>query len=798
MEQDENRKKKARDGRANRVILLRTLFLMFVCGIVLFIPLLWKLWQISIVNHDTYEEAAIGQQTRDVAVAASRGKILDARENVLAISATVYNLILSPRDVIAGTTLTVDDFASKAEFNAVKEDEERREAALAQKVEKRQKLIIDTLCELLELDRETLEKRMAKTSSAYEIVAKNLEEEQAEELRTFISENKLGLGLYLSPTTKRYYPYANLACQVIGFVNDNGGAYGLEAIYDKELSGQAGRVYTAKNAKGTEMSSSYSNYVDAVDGQNFILTIDSTIQSYAEQLVREGIKQYDVQNGGFCIVMNPKTGGIYAMVSIPDYDLNSPSAIFDGSLQAGLDLLKGDGTTTDEAYQDAVTAARNAQWRSKALNDTYEPGSTFKSMVLAAALEEGVVSASDTFYCPGYAMVNGTHIWCSKHEGHGSQTLAEAVANSCNPAFIAIGQKLGAEKFYQYFTDYGLNSYTGIDLQGEGTGQIWSKDYLTSAEGYLSLATASFGQRFTVTPVQLITAFASTINGGYVMEPYVVDAISDGDGNVIEKHEPTVVRQVISEQTSAKVREILENVVANGTGRNAYVKGYRIGGKTGTSETLSADNHNIVSFVGFAPANDPQVIVLMALDNPKQAGPHSNYCTTGTYISGGQMVAPKVGNLIAETLDYLGVEKSYKAGEAATADVTMPRLIDKSAAEAKSSLQKLNLACRTVGDGGTVTDQIPAAGTTLPSGSEVVLYLGQEKPGDLVTVPNVSGKTLDGARQALAEVGLYMRANGTSEYNNRTVAGSQSVAGGTQVERGTVVNVTFVDTSISD
>ena len=802
MEQDPKKRNTTPDRRSNHLMLGRTAFLMVVCGIVLFVPLLWKLWQISIVDHEKYQEAAIDQQTRDVEVSAARGSIYDAEGNLLALSATVYNLILSPRDVVAGVSLSKSDFATAEEYAAVMEDEERKEAALAEKVAERQQLIVDGLVELLELDDEekaTLETRMQKTDSAYEVLEKNIEEEDAEAIRQFISDNQLGLGLYLTPTTKRYYPYGNLASQVIGFVNDEGGAYGLEAVYDDTLSGQDGRVVTAKNAAGTEMDSSYSNYVDAVDGSSLHLTIDATIQSYAEQVVREGIEQYDVQNGGICIVMNPKTGAVYAMVSVPDYDLNNPSAIFDGSLQEGLNQLKGNASTTDEAYQDAVTAARNSQWRSKALNDTYEPGSTFKSVVLAAALEEGVVSESDTFYCPGYAIVNGERISCSKHEGHGMQTLAEAVANSCNPAFITIGQKLGAEKFYQYFIDFGMNSYTGIDLQGEALGTVWTEDYLTSAEGLLSLATASFGQRFTVTPLQMITAFSATINGGNLVQPYVVDSITDSDGNVVSKTETTVARQVISEQTSEKAREILEGVVSNGSGRNAYISGYRIGGKTGTSETLAADKHNVVSFIGFAPANDPEVIVLLAYDGPKQSSPGSNYCTTGTYISGGQMAAPKAGTLIAQILDYMGVEKTYSAEEAVSADVTMPRLIDKTLSEAKATLEKEGLSFRTVGEGTTVTDQIPSSGSTIPGDSEVVLYLGEEKPTDLVSVPNVSGLTLDAARSELEDAGLYLRANGISSYyTSGTVATTQSIAAGQQVERGTVVEVTFVDTSISD
>ena len=343
-----------------------------------------------------------------------------------------------------------------------------------------------------------------------------------------------------------------------------------------------------------------------------------------------------------------------------------------------------------------------------------------------------------------------------------------------------------------------MKNYTGIDLQGEALGTVWDEDYFTSAEGFLSLATASFGQRFTVTPIQMITAFSATINGGNLVQPYVVDSVTDSSGNVVSKTETTVARQVISEETSKKVRTILEGVVANGSGRNAYVAGYRIGGKTGTSETKVKDEF-VVSFMGFAPANDPEIIVLLAYDTPKVKSPGSNYCTTGTYISGGQMAAPKVGSLIAQILDYMGVEKVYSSGETAQADVTMPRLAGKSLSEAEAALNKVGLKFRKVGGGTSVTGQIPAAGSTIPGGSEVVLYLGEAAPTDLVTVPNVAGKSLESAKAELEAAGLYLRANGISGTSDgRSVATSQSVEAGAQVERGTVVEVSFVDTSISD
>ena len=790
-EQENNRQpagqERGGERRANRVILKRSIFLMGLCGVVMFLPLIWTLWQICIVDHDYYEELAVRQQTRDVTVSAMRGDILDSNGTVLAMSATVYNLILSPRDVVN----SVDESDYQNEEGVT--DQTAYQAAITAK----KAAIVDGLCATLpQLDRADVEERMER-DSAYQILIRDLETEDATAVREYISENKLSSCVYLTPSAKRYYPYSSLAAQVIGFVNDNGGAYGVEALYDDQLSGTVGRVVTAKANNGTEMPNNYSNYVDASDGNDITLTIDVNIQQFAEQAVQQGIEAYNALGGGICVVMDPDTGAILAHVSVPTYDLNDPGTVIDKSLSATLDSIRNDPASTDEVYTEALTSARFQQWRSKVVNDTYEPGSTFKAVVLAAALEEGVVSESDTFYCPGYTVVNGERIACSKASGHGSQTLREAVQNSCNPAFIEIGQRLGAEKFYEYFEAFGMTSATGVDLQGEEVGQYWTEDYFTSAEGYLSLATASFGQRFTTTPIRMITAFAATINGGYLYQPYVVDHINDPEGNIISQTEPTVVRQTVSEATSAHASEILESVVSEGTGGNAYVEGYRVGGKTGTSQTLVGEHDYIVSFMGYAPADDPEVIVLLALYYPEWD--YGMYSTSGTYISGGQMAAPLVGQVIEETLEYMGVEREYTEEEANGADVAVPNVTGLSQADAASRLENEGLSYRTVGDGETVTGQIPAQGATIPSGSQVVLYLGEEVPTEPVTVPDVTGMTLERARTALAEVGLYMKASGVSTYyTSSTLAIEQSVEAGGTAAPGTVIEVRFANNNIYD
>ena len=787
------------DRRANRTILVRTLILLGVFGVAVFVPLFVRLWQLQIRDYDRYQGQAVEQQTADSVVAASRGTIYDRNGEVLAMSATVYNVQLSPKEILACQEKYADRVANGATPDTPELTNELIAAGLAQ---------------ILELEEADILARLEKTYSMYEIIKYRVDEDTRNEVLAFLDENGI-TGVYTPPTTMRIYPKSSLAAQVIGWVNpntDNTGAYGIEAQYESVLSGEAGRIVTAKNGDGTQMLYGFEEYFDGVDGCDLELTLDSKIQSFCENILAKGIEQFEVQDGGFCIAMDPNTGEILAWANSPTFDLNNPWTVSDPVLLQYLADIESGGYTQEEAYQKALAEGASAdeardaaiesaetevlykQWANQSISSTYEPGSTFKSIVLAAALEEGVVDENSTFYCSGTAQVDGwtgDPIRCSDRDGHGTQTLAKAVANSCNPAFIAIGQALGAEKFYDYLEDFGFLEKTGVDVVGEQdySALIWDRERFTNVD----LAVASFGQRFQVTPIQLITAAAAVVNGGHLMQPYVVSQVTDADGNVVQHTEPTEVRQVISEQTSECCRTILEGVVDGGTGHNAAVEGYRIGGKTGSSQTLYGSDYTIVSFLGFAPADDPQVIILLAYNSPKPAAPGANTTAGGWYISGGNMAAPMAGELLEDILGYLGVEKTYTA----SADVLVPNLVGLDLASATASLEKNGLSLRTVGDGAAVTGQIPAAGASIPGGSQVVLYMGEEVPTDQVTVPSVVGLTAAQAEEKLAAQGLYMRATGASDYSSGVVAYEQSVAAGTSVDRGTTVEVRFSDSSAS-
>ena len=796
-QQDKRNSQPDRNKQSKRMVFRRSLVLMLVFGVGLFIPLLAQLWNIAIVHHDEYQAKATRQQLMDVTVSANRGDILDANGEVLAMSATVYNLILAPKDLVA----------SVSENKFKDEDGNLDEEAYNAEIQRKRDEVVDGLCELMpDLDREDLERRMQKVNSQYEVLATQIEEADAKAIRTFIEEHKTSYYLYLTPDTKRYYPFASLASQVLGFVNSEGGAYGLEAGYEDVLKGIPGRVVTGKTGENVEMYNSYSNYIDAINGYDLTLTLDATIQSYAEQMLEKGIEMYDVQNGGFCLAMDPNTGAVLAMASSPEFDPNNYSVVTDSFLQADIEAeipaiyeqLKtenaakpADEQFTDQELQDkarsqATASARETQWRNRTIREPYEPGSTFKALVLAAALEEGVVSESDTFTCTGSVEIGGHTIHCSKRTGHGTQTLAEAVQNSCNPAFIAIGQRLGVEKFYEYFQAFGMTDFTGIDLPGEEKGINWGSDM-----GITDLAVASFGQRFTVTPLQLVTGFSAVINGGSLYQPYVVQKVTDSSGTVVKETEPSLVRQVVSEQTSQRARTILETVVSQGGGKNAYQAGYRIGGKTGSAETLE-DGRTIVSFMGFAPADDPKVIVLMAYDTPQEASPGSSYSTSGDYISGGAMAAPRAGELIAQILDYMGVEKQYTTEESAAVTITTPKAVGYYLSDAISRVESKGLKYRTVGEGDVVTSQVPAANASIPGGSTVILYLGDAKPDEATTVPNVVGLGYEAAKNKLEAAGLFMRAvGGSTFYSEASKAQSQSVAAGESVAMGTIVDVQF-------
>ena len=794
--------------RANQVIRSRTLLMMVLLGIVTFLLLFWKLYDLQINQHDELQEKAVAQQTRSTVVTASRGTIYDRNGLPLAISATAETVCVSPKDIVE----YVEEQREKQEAAAAKA-KEKGEAYIPGQV-RDETYIARGLERLLGVDQETILKKMERTFSQYEMVKKKVDQEIANDVRRFINGEiddegnevpegqrvKLR-GVWMQPDAKRYYPYGSLAANVIGFVDgDNQGGVGLEAKYNSVLSGTAGLTVTAKNAAGSDLLYQYEQYYDAENGKNLVLTLDSNIQYYLEKGIESMADKFDAANGATGIVMDVNTGAILAMASYPNYDLNDYGTVYDEKLQAKLDstlaaLEQNKGSyATEEDYQAVVSKAAsnilNTQWRNKCIDSTYEPGSTFKPLTLAAALEEGVVNMNTTFTCTGSIKVQGWSkpIGCSRRSGHGTQTLEVATGNSCNPAFITMGLKIGTDRYYDYLESFGLMEPTGVDMIGEVSGIFSSRAQFNT--NVVSLASYAFGQTFNVTPLALIRAQAACINGGYLYTPYVVDQILDDDGNIVSQHDSTPVRQVISEETSAKVRQCLEYVVAQGTGKNGQVAGYRIGGKTGTADKTGTGDV-VVSFMCFAPADDPQVIMLITMDTPSR--------TTGTYVSGGNMVAPTASQVMGEILPYLGIEPDYTADQLVGADATVPNVVGKTAEEAKAKLESVGFAYKTVGSGDTVTDQTPAGGAIIPNNATVILYLGAEKSSELCTVPNVVGRTASEANQALTNAGLIMKVTGaTSTSSGNVHAISQSVPEGTQVEAGSVITVRFGDSSVLD
>ena len=788
---------------ANRVVRSRTTLLMVVLGVCTFLALFWKLYDLQINRHDEMWEKAVDQQTRSATVPASRGTIYDRNGYMLAVSATAEEVNISPKEIAAFVE------------NQKKSIEEAREKA-AQKGEtyeapelRDQSYIARGLSRILEVDQAKIEERMTKTNSMYENIRKKVEQTQADEVRRFIngeideegnevpeSQRKKLQGVWMNPDSKRIYPYSSLGANVIGFVNaENKGGVGLEAKYDSELEGTAGMTVAAKNAAGTELLyQGYEQIFDAENGDNLVLTLDINVQAALEKGIEAMAKKFNAANGATGIVMDVNNGAIVGMASYPNYDLNDYGTLYDDALKAKLEAtlaaLEAQRMTfsTEEEYEAAVSnaasSAMQTQWRNKCIDSTYEPGSTFKPITLASALEEGVINMNSTFNCTGSVQVGKWTIHCSKKGGHGHQTLEQAVGNSCNPAFINIGQRLGGETFYEYMRAFGLTEPTGVDMIGEAKGIISKSSLVNDAA---SLASYAFGQTFNVTPLELIRAQAACVNGGYLYTPYIVEQVLDDEGNVLSQHDSTPIRQVVSEETSAKVRQCLEYVVAQGTGKNGQVAGYRIGGKTGTAdktETRNTTKEIVVSFMCFAPADDPQYIMLLTMDTPSR--------TTGTYPSGGNMVAPTASQVMAEILPYLGIEPDYTAEELAGADAAVPNVVGKTAADAKTILESAGFACKTVGNGETVTDQTPAGGAIVPNNANVILYLGTEKSDAPCTVPNVVGKTAAQANQALTDAGLIMRVAGTTSATSGNVfAIAQDKEPGTELKAGSVVTVQF-------
>ena len=737
--------------RANRIIQTRSFVLMLLMGVVMFVLLFFRLFDLQITRHEELQGKAVNQQTRRTVVTANRGTIYDAGGNILAISSSAETIILSPLEIDNAVNDTEDPVSWTKESLAA------------------------GLAEILGKDASAIRKRMDNVKSQYEVIQLRADEDTAAKVRSYVDENKIA-GVHLVADTKRYYPYGSLAAQVIGFVGDeNTGLYGLEAYYEKELEGQSGLVISSKDQAENDMLYTYEQYFAAKNGSDLTLTLDTTIQYYLEKGLEAMTDKFSAANGASGIVMNAKTGGIMAMASYPNYDLNDFLTVSDQTLQERIE--RGENTLAEMQL---------LQWRNKALNDTYEPGSTFKILTLSAALEEGVVDKTTTVNCGGSVNISGYTIHCSNKNGHGLQTLVQSVGNSCNPAFINYGLRIGNEKFYEYMRSFGLMNTTGIDLGGEAVGVFAADSSFTQ----LDLACYAFGQNFTVTPLTLISAQAACVNGGYLHTPYLVERITDSDGNVTYRHDSTPVRQVISEQTSATVRECLEYVVASGTGKNGQVAGYRIGGKTGTADKGQTGDV-VVSFLCFAPADDPQVIMLITMDTPSRA--------TGTYVSGGNMVAPTASTVMAEILPYLGIEPSYSAEELLGMDTTVPNVIGSTVEQAKEKLKERALSYKIVGDGDTITDQTPAGGAIIPGKSTVILYASAAKPTDKCVVPHLLGKTPSEANTAATAAGLLIRFSGTTGSESSAIRVlSQSIDEGTEVDAGTVITVQLGDTSVTD
>lgn len=779
--------------RANRTILRRTLVLMVLCGIVAFVPLIGTLYHLMITEHDYYNEKAIKNQTRSTNLTATRGVIYDANMNVLASSSTVETVFIDPNEI-------AEQMKQPENSNLLDQ-------------------IARGLGEILDVEPSFVYEQAADKQYRYKVIKRKISEELADEVRAFISENSI-TGVYLETDLKRYYPNSSLAAQALGFVSsDNNGSEGLEAYYNEELSGTAGKVVTSKGNYGSEMLYTYEKYYDASDGSSLITTIDSTVQAYVEKNLQNAIDKYDIKNGAFCIVMDVNTGEIKAMATLGSYDPNNYLEIYDDTTALLLENERAAALALPEAsaayeaaietYKQDVAAARMAQWRNRCVSDGYEPGSTFKLITLASALDSGAVTLNDSFYCSGQEKFTGREqiLNCWKSAGHGAQTTAQALGNSCNIAFGHIGLRMGGDTFYDYLKSFGIMEKTGVDLPGEASGLFYERKYLNDPANYGTsyLITSSFGQSFRITPMQLVRAVAAIVNGGYVLEPYIVSEVVDADGNTVEKNEKTILRQVISQQTSETMRTLMEQVVTEGTASAARTPGYRVGGKTGTSEKLDEYDENgqqvkdkIVSFVGVAPIDDPKYVVLVALDTPAYSENSEKYTVHGMYISGGLMAAPTVRDIFLDILPYLGVEPDYGSEDIRGVNFTVPDVIGMDETEAGELLAEKTITYRVVGSGSVVTDQLPVAGSQVPGNSQIILYMGAEKQATRVEVPDFIGCSVADVNYLASNAGLYVQAKGTDRTDVYVLAAYQDIDPGTEVDRGTTITVEFSSTGASD
>ena len=725
--------------------MLKRILIMAVVIIFLMTTTVARVFYLTIVRGEELSEKAETQQLKDTEITAMRGTIYDSNGNVLAQSASVWNVFIDP--------LNIKD--------------------------KQRDLIVDEFANLFGYDADEKKEFYDKTNhqNHYELVEKKVENNIKEKLSKFVSKNELGGCIGTEQTTKRYYPYGTLASSVIGFTGaDDQGLSGIESYYDEQLTGTNGRIITAKDAKSNNIANDYETSIAATDGDSIVLTINQTIQYYLEKGLRETMNEYQAK-GAYGIVMNCNTGAVLAMSSLPDYDCNEPYKLTYSKDKKAIKKL-----SDKTAKQEAESAAVQNQWRNFTVSDTYVPGSVFKTFVASAALEENVVNLNTTYNCTGSIQVDKYKMKCHYHPGHGTQTLTQGLENSCNPFFITIGQKLGVHNYFKYFDAFGFTQKTNIDLPGEASPQYYKEDQY----GIVELSSASFGQTNSLTPIQVCTGLCAIANGGKLLQPYLVSSIADANGKTVKKTQTKEIRQVISADTSEKVRKMMKSVVDNGTGKNGYVAGYSVGGKTGTSTKLGESKNGegdkyIVSFGAIAPSDDPEIAMLIIVDEPNQD------------LGGGALCAPIAAQVTQEAMNVLGIEPKYNDSEMKDLSKQTPNVVSKSLDEAKKTLEENNLNFVVVGDDSTVTRQCPSGADTIPNGGTVYLYTDDSEK-QTVNVPNFNGLTVNEAKDLASSSNLNIQIAGNSMSSGTVVAYRQSEEKQAKVEKGTVVTVTFKNT----
>lgn len=725
--------------------MLKRILIMAVVIIFLMTTTVARVFYLTIVRGEELSEKAETQQLKDTEITAMRGTIYDSNGNVLAQSASVWNVFIDPLNIKdKQRDLIVDEFANLFGYDA----DEKKEF----------------------YDRTTHQNH-------YELVEKKVENNIKEKLSKFVSKNELGGCIGTEQTTKRYYPYGTLASSVIGFTGaDDQGLSGIESYYDEQLTGTNGRIITAKDAKSNNIANDYETSIAATDGDSIVLTINQTIQYYLEKGLRETMNEYQAK-GAYGVVMNCNTGAVLAMSSLPDYDCNEPYKLTYSKDKKAIKKL-----SDKTAKQEAESAAVQNQWRNFTVSDTYVPGSVFKTFVASAALEENVVNLNTTYNCTGSIQVDKYKMKCHYHPGHGMQTLTQGLENSCNPFFITIGQKLGVHNYFKYFDAFGFTQKTNIDLPGEASPQYYKEDQY----GIVELSSASFGQTNSLTPIQVCTGLCAIANGGKLLQPYLVSSIADANGKTVKKTQTKEIRQVISADTSEKVRKMMKSVVDNGTGKNGYVAGYSVGGKTGTSTKLGESKNGegdkyIVSFGAIAPSDDPEIAMLIIVDEPNQD------------LGGGALCAPIAAQVTQEAMNVLGIEPKYNDSEMKDLSKQTPNVVGKSLDEAKKTLEENNLNFVVVGDDSTVTRQCPSGADTIPNGGTVYLYTDDSEK-QTVNVPNFNGLTVNEAKDLASSSNLNIQIAGNSMSSGTVVAYRQSEETQAKVEKGTVVTVTFKNT----